>query len=122
MVGLFAPTVTADSDIDTTWPTAKAIKPDHFLFPTMNLLNRGIEFSVRKPNNPNPYNMSKENALNDQELRLETLELALNTVNGVELAKDANVGAEVVRVAKRYWKFIKNDPLAEKDETEVKAE
>ena len=61
--------------------------------------------------------MAKEN-MTEQELRLEALKLALQTasIEGV-LAKDARADAEVVRFAKRYWKFIKNDPIAEKDES-----
>jgi hypothetical protein len=57
-----------------------------------------------------------ENALNDQELRLEVLELALTTVTNQEISKDTNLAAEVVRAGKRYWKFVKNDPLADKAE------
>jgi hypothetical protein len=61
----------------------------------------------------------EEIEITEQAHRLQVIELALTSVTaGPELAKDANIGAEVIRVAKRYWKFVKNDPLAEKDEAD----
>lgn len=65
--------------------------------------------------------------MNEQEIRLRVLSLAIDiahTQHQSKFGEDAKANASVentidrdtIRNAKRLWKFVKSDPLAEKDE------
>lgn len=73
--------------------------------------------------------MAKENTtLPDQELRLRVLDMAVSLAHcqhNSKLTDDAEKNSKVenvilqdtLRNAKRLWKFVKEDPLAEKEES-----
>ena len=65
-------------------------------------------------------NETQENCCgSDAQLRLEVLSLATSVVGAKDPRNDTEQAAEIVRTAKRFWKFVKNDPLADKQASEA---